>query len=58
MLGTVLLSNQEFSIDVKKKNTSVLSNNSAQNNALATDAMRVVINNFGNYFIYILPDVP
>lgn len=56
VVGAVLLGNQEFSVEVKNNNTSILNNDSAFNNAFATNAMRVVTDSSGDYFIASSPN--
>ncbi|HEA19868.1 MAG TPA: T9SS type B sorting domain-containing protein [Pricia antarctica] len=58
VLGAVLSGNQEFSVNAKNANTSVLLKNSGVPNDFGTDNLRVVINKDSDYFLAIAPDAP
>lgn len=53
--GYVLLGNQELTINVKNDGNSVLNRISSSTNAFATNEMRVVTDNFGNFYVAITP---
>lgn len=56
--GLVLLGNQEFSIEVKNNNTSILQGDSGIGNAFTNNELRVVTNSAGDYFISVSPNSP
>ncbi|WP_419214185.1 gliding motility-associated C-terminal domain-containing protein [Maribacter sp. X9] len=55
VVGAVILGNQEFAIEVKNTNTQVLQADSAIDNDFATDQLRIVTNNVGDYFLAVSP---
>ncbi|WP_036152898.1 T9SS C-terminal target domain-containing protein [Maribacter forsetii] len=54
--GFVLLGNQEFSVDVKNNNTSILQEDSGIANSFITNSMRVVTDKNGDYFMAVSPN--
>ncbi|WP_405410004.1 gliding motility-associated C-terminal domain-containing protein [Maribacter sp. Asnod1-A12] len=54
--GLVILGNQEFSVDVKNNNTSILQADSGIANSFAANAVRVVSNSDGDYFMAVTPN--
>lgn len=55
VLGTLLVGNQEFTIQAKNGNTPVLTGESQANNAFASPRLRIVVNAANDYFIAITP---
>ena len=55
-LGAVLVSKQEFTVQVKNVNTIVLQGDSNDAGEFGTSRMRLVMNEAGEYFIVITPD--
>lgn len=55
VLGTVLVGNQEFTVQAKNGNTPVLTGESQVNNAFASPRLRIVVNAANDYFIAITP---
>jgi gliding motility-associated-like protein len=53
--GVVLLGNQEFIIEAKNGETTVLQGNSNDPNDFSTDNLRTVINENGEYFLAVTP---
>ncbi|MFT3795944.1 gliding motility-associated C-terminal domain-containing protein [Flavobacterium sp.] len=55
VLGTVLIGNQEFTVQAKMGNTPVLTGESQVTNAFASPRLRIVVNAANEYFIAITP---
>ncbi|MBU2996768.1 gliding motility-associated C-terminal domain-containing protein [Cellulophaga baltica] len=55
--GVVLLGNQEFIVEAKNGDITVLQGNSNDSNNFSTNNLRTVINEFGDYFLAITPSV-
>lgn len=55
VLGTVLVGNQEFTIQAKLNNSVVLGGNSQIPNDFSSQNLKIVINEFGEHFIAITP---
>ncbi|MDO6601669.1 Ig-like domain-containing protein, partial [Arenibacter palladensis] len=55
-LGAVVVSKQEFSVQVKNVNTVVLQGDSNDAGEFGTSRMRLVMNEAGEYFIVVTPD--
>ncbi|HLP65102.1 gliding motility-associated C-terminal domain-containing protein [Flavobacterium sp.] len=54
-LGTVLIGNQEFTVQAKNNATVVLQGNSQIPNEFATNRLRIVVNSQNEYFIALTP---
>lgn len=55
VLGTVLVGNQEFTVQARNGSTPVLTGESQNNNAFASPRLRIVINAANDFFIAITP---
>ena len=55
--GLVILGNQEFSVDVKNNNTTILQEDSGVANSFVTNEMRVVTGSDGGYYMAVSPNV-
>tara|TARA_R110002051_G_scaffold94647_6_gene164535 strand:+ start:471 stop:3716 length:3246 start_codon:yes stop_codon:yes gene_type:complete len=55
--GSVLLGNQEFTVEAKNVNTNVLQGNSNNPTDFATNLLKVVVDANNDYFIAVSPDV-
>ncbi|OXA66995.1 hypothetical protein B0A61_09635 [Flavobacterium aquatile LMG 4008 = ATCC 11947] len=58
VLGSVLIGNQEFTVQAKNVNTVVLEGNSQIANSFANNNLRIVINSQNEYFIALTPSLP
>jgi gliding motility-associated-like protein/uncharacterized repeat protein (TIGR01451 family) len=58
VLGTVLIGNQEFTVQAKNGSAVVLEGNSQIANDFATSNLRIVINSQNEYFVAITPTQP
>ncbi len=56
VLGTVLVGNQEFTVQARNGATPVLTGESQVNNAFASQRLRIVVNAANEFFIAITPD--
>lgn len=56
VLGVVLTGNQEFTVEAKNVNTTVLQGSSQVAGNFATDRLRIIQNAAGEYFIMLTPD--
>ena len=55
--GSVLLGNQEFTVEAKNVNTNVLQGNSNNPSDFASNMLKVVVDTNNDYFIAVSPDV-
>ncbi|WP_417443594.1 beta strand repeat-containing protein, partial [Joostella sp.] len=56
VLGTVLIGNQEFTVQALNGGTSIITGRSEVENSMATDRLRIVVDGNGKYFIAITPN--
>jgi len=57
VVGSVILGNQEFSIDVKNNTTTILQGDSGVANSFITNGIKVVTDSAGNYFMTVSPNL-
>ncbi|HMI08527.1 MAG TPA: hypothetical protein VK528_13340, partial [Flavobacterium sp.] len=58
VVGTLLIGNQEFTVQAKNGNTVVLQGESQVSNDFASPGLRIVVNAANDYFIAITPSQP